>query len=184
MTSVFDLNDIPLVKSVSQKYVKIPSTECANSELLTAVNGNFDNVLISTGASKWQEIKEIDTHINRSAITLLHCVSSYPCLPENINLPRIKELFSITANVGYSGHLQGIDDAIAAIALGCTVIEKHFTVNKDLPGRDNKFALLPEELRKICDFRDTFLLMNLDQGLELQSIEAEAKELYRGRWSG
>jgi N,N'-diacetyllegionaminate synthase len=184
MTSVFDVTDIPLVKSVSQKYIKIPSTECTNIELLDAVNGNFENALISTGASSWEEIKAINKRINKSTITLLHCVSSYPCLPENINLPRIKELFSLTPNVGYSGHLQGVDDAIAAIAFGCNVIEKHFTINNDLPGRDNKFALLPAELKKICDFRDAFLLMNLNHGLDLQSIEAEAKELYRGRWSG
>ena len=84
--------------------------------------------------------------------------------------------------VGYSGHYTGIDDAISAICQGASYVEKHFTVDKELPGRDNKFALNPEkfkELRKWANLSNLFLK---DQGLDLQDCEKDIFQNYRGRW--
>ena len=63
----------------------------------------------------------------------------------------------LTENVGYSGHFFGVDDAIAAIGYDLRIVEKHFTLDRTLPGRDNKYAILPNELKQICDYRDNFL---------------------------
>ena len=79
----------------------------------------------------------------QSSFCLLHCVSSYPCPPEIVNLPRILALKELTENVGYSGHFFGVDDAIAAIGYDLRIVEKHFTLDRTLPGRDNKYAFLP-----------------------------------------
>ena len=114
---------------------------------------------------------------------MMHCVSSYPCEIKNVNLPRIKALQNISNSIGYSGHYFGIEDAIGAIASGCTYIEKHFTINRKLPGRDNKFALLPDDLKKIAQFRSSYQLMNIDKGLDLQKCEMSTYKDYRGRWS-
>ena len=94
-------------------------------------------------------------------------------------LYQVKEL---TENFGYSGHGVGIWDAICAISLGAKVIEKHFTIDKNLPGRDNKMALLPEEFRMIADYAVEFDEMMIDHGCDYQNIEKEAREVYAGRW--
>jgi sialic acid synthase SpsE len=93
------------------------------------------------------------------------------------------ELKKLVPNVGYSGHYVGIDDAIAAICRGATFIEKHFTIDQDLPGRDNKFSILPNDLHHIAKFRDIYELMNIDRGLDLQKCEMDIYNNYRGRWS-
>ena len=113
----------------------------------------------------------------------MHCVSTYPCPPEKINLPRMEELKKFTRIVGYSGHYPGIDDAIAAMCHGATIVEKHFTIDQDLPGRDNKFAILPNDMKALCDFRDNYEKMDIDLGLDLQECEIDTFENYRGRWS-
>ena len=96
---------------------------------------------------------------------------------------RIKELKKLTRIVGYSGHYPGIDDAIAAMCHGATFIEKHFTIDQDLPGRDNKFAILPNELKNLSNFRNNYQKMIIDRGLNLQKCEMDIYKKYRGRWS-
>ena len=113
----------------------------------------------------------------------MHCVSSYPCNPENVNMPKLQILKEHFKHVGYSGHFAGIDDALMALSQGAEVIEKHFTTNKDLPGRDNKFALAPNELKRLCDFRDNLLKMQKDKGLDFQKCEEDVVLNYRGRWT-
>ena len=112
----------------------------------------------------------------------MHCVSAYPCGADKINLPKFKFLQSLSPRVGYSGHYQGSADAIAAISLGATVIEKHLTIDHDLPGRDNKFALLPEQFKEISDFNNLFPEMNADRGLGLQECEENYRTFQKGRW--
>ena len=113
----------------------------------------------------------------------MHCVSSYPCSPDNVNMPKLQKLKEHFKHVGYSGHFAGIDDALMALSQGAEVIEKHFTTNKDLPGRDNKFALSPNELKRLCDFRDNLLKMQKDRGLDFQKCEEDVVLNYRGRWT-
>lgn len=183
LTSVFSPDDVDMLAAFELPMIKIPSQEAHSAELLSAVDGRFGRVLVSTGASSWDEILRIPDMVRTSELTLLHCVSAYPCPPERVNLPRLRALREIAPSVGYSGHLQGIDDAVAAIALGVDYVEKHFTVDQSLPGRDNRFALLPADLKAICDFRDSFARMSIDHGLDLQDCERDVKEKYRGRWS-
>ena len=96
----------------------------------------------------------------------------------------MEKLRQHSKEIGYSGHFPGIEDAIIAICKGVDYIEKHFTVDRNLPGRDNKFAILPEDLKKICEFRDNFIHMNKNKGLDFQECEKEIFDNYRGRWSG
>ena len=103
----------------------------------------------------------------------MHCVSSYPCNLENINFPRLEKLKTLTIKL-VTADISRVDDAIAAITLGASY-EKHFTIDKDLPGRDNKFAILPNDFHLISKFRDSYLKMSLDKGLDLQDCE---KDIY------
>ena len=114
----------------------------------------------------------------------MHCVSSYPCEANNLNFKKFENIKKLSPIYGYSGHYNGIDDAIVAISNGAKYIEKHFTVSKKLPGRDNKFAILPEDMMKISKFRDFYNTSYKFKGLNVQKCEMDIYKNYRGRWSG
>jgi len=183
LTSVFNKKDLQFLGELNMDMIKVPSHEVYNLELIQAAIDMFDTVLVSTGAAKWEEVKKIIEMASSDKLILMHCVSTYPCPPDKINLPRIEELKKYIGIIGYSGHYPGIDDAIAAICHGAAIVEKHFTIDQDLPGRDNKFAILPGEMKVLADFRDNYEKMNIDLGLDLQECEKDTFENYRGRWS-
>lgn len=181
LTSCFYHNDLSFIKKVSPYAVKIPSTECSNSVLVSSAIGLFDTVFLSTGASLPEEVEK---WASLSNVIPMHCVASYPCPAGSVNLPRLKWLSTLNSRFGYSGHYFGIEDAVAAVALGACVIEKHFTIDRNLPGRDNKFSLLPNDLQELRYMVDEIWLMNQDKGVNFQDCEREMREIYRGRWSG
>jgi len=183
LTSIFNINDADWLKDLDNSLIKVPSHEVYNIELVEKLDGLFDNILVSTGAASWEEINNLKSVVNNSHLILMHCVSAYPCHPENINLERINDLKTISDKVGYSGHLPEIYDALASMEYGVSYIEKHFTIDKSLPGRDNEFALLPSELKVICDFRDRYQDMKIYHGKDSQGIESDIIDNYRGRWS-
>ena len=98
------------------------------------------------------------------------------------NFEKFFYLKSIFKNVGYSGHAKGIYDAIFALSNGAKIVEKHFTTDNNLEGRDNKFALLPNELKLICEFEQIIKKMSLNKGLDLQECEVDVFNNYRERW--
>jgi sialic acid synthase SpsE len=89
----------------------------------------------------------------------MHCVSAYPCESKLVNLSRISKLQSINKEVGLSDHSNGILSAIISFSMGVTLIEKHFTTDNKLPGRDNKFAILPKDLSQLVESANEFNLM-------------------------
>lgn len=183
LTSVFNINDLDFVSSINSEIIKIPSHEIHNLPLIEKAANLFDKVLVSTGAAKWSEVESVSKIKKSSKLILMHCVSAYPCNPENINFPRLEQIKKLSKDIGYSGHYSGIDDALTAITLGATYIEKHFTIDQNLPGRDNKFAILPENFFSISKFRNNYSKMILDKGLDLQECEKDIYNNYRGRWS-
>jgi len=183
LTSIFNENDVSWLSELCGDAIKVPSHEVYNKNLISKLDAKFEKVFISTGASTWDEVSRLNNLVKNSTLYLLHCVSSYPCPPENVNLPRIAALKELCENVGYSGHFFGIDDAIAAISYDLRIIEKHFTLDRSLPGRDNQYAILPNELKQICDYRDNFSQMQIKHGNEYQKCEQDIIENYRGRWS-
>lgn len=132
-------------------------------------------------------MSEIETSIDimpKNIFTLLHCVSTYPCNYENANIPRMIELKKFGYTTGYSDHIVGVESAKIAIEFGAEVIEKHFTIDKDLPGRDNKFAILPEEMLNLTDYIKHREQMLLDHGNGYQESERESRNIYTGRFNG
>ena len=115
---------------------------------------------------------------------ILHCVSAYPLKPEDCNFKKFHYLKKIFKNVGYSGHMNGIEDAIYALANKAVVIEKHFTINRNLQGRDNKFSLNEKDLSAINVLREKFYNFNINKGLGIQKKEKDIFKNYRGRWQG
>lgn len=137
--------------------IKIPSGEMTNLPLLRYMTRLGKPVLLSTGMANLGEIEAAIEVIEaagtpRSLITILHCTTEYPTPMEDVNLRAMvsmKQAFGV--KVGYSDHTPGIEVAIAAVALGATVIEKHFTLDRNMPGPDHQASLEPQELKAMVD---------------------------------
>jgi len=184
LISVFGTIGAKIIKDLEIESIKIPSHETTNIELIKFCANNFKYIYFSAGASLETEVMNaLDILKKGSAkFNLMHCVSSYPCVSNAANLPRINWLSSLCDKIGYSDHTGSTVIPAGAVAQGCTVIEKHFTTNKNLPGRDNKFALDPNEFEEMCsNIRDVEAAMN-DKGLDFQPTEKDTVHNYRGRW--
>ena len=180
--SIFDKKSYEILKSVSKKYIKIPSVEAYDLDLIKKSLNDFEKVIVSTGALKEDELNNLLQFKNLDNFYILHCVSSYPLDYKNCNFEKFFYLKKNFKNVGYSGHARGVNDAIFALSNGAKIVEKHFTIDNNLEGRDNKFAILPNELKFICDFEKDVKNMEKQYGLGLQKSEVDVYENYRGRF--
>ena len=153
LSTGFDEESVDLLDRLGVPFYKIPSGEITNKPYLQHIARKLKPVVISTGMADLNEIKEaLDVltgeGLDLSMITVLHCNTEYPTPMEDVNLKAmltIKETFKV--KVGYSDHTKGIEVAIAAVAMGAEVIEKHFTLDRNLPGPDHKASLEPDELK-------------------------------------
>jgi sialic acid synthase SpsE len=186
MSSVFSIEDAKLLKNIVTDYVKIPSFESRNLQLIEYCRDNFNKLLISTGTSNWNEVKKTANtlHFIQANFTLLHCVSSYPCTFDIVNLPRIGHLNRIHSSVGFSDHSQGIESSVLSLKYGVDYIEKHFTIDNDLPGRDNKFAILPNEMKRLSEYIKISDKVMVDKGSDFQECELDSRNNYTGRFDG
>ncbi|MCG8995494.1 N-acetylneuraminate synthase [Laribacter hongkongensis] len=148
----FDTQSVDLLVSLGQDMFKIPSGEITNLPYLRHIGGLRKNVILSTGMATLGEIEAALEVLEvsgtpRDQIVVLHCTTEYPAPFEEVNLRVMPALAqSLGVKVGYSDHTRGIDVAIAAVALGATIIEKHFTLDRTLPGPDHAASLEPGEL--------------------------------------
>lgn len=184
LMSVFGTKGAKYMQDLGVNDIKIPSHETTNMPLIEYCSDNFKHIFFSAGASTEQEIIDANKILKSGNATynLMHCVSSYPCNPETANIGRINWLKELHDNVGYSDHTGSIIIPASAVVLGASVIEKHFTTDKSLPGRDNKFALDPNEFKLMSsNIREVELAMN-DLGIDYQDIESDTVNNYRGRW--
>ena len=153
LSTGFDTDSLDFLAGLGVKIAKIPSGEITNLPYLRQVASLFPEVILSTGMATIAEIKEAvkvltDNGINKDKITILHCNTEYPTPMEDVNLRAMLHIQQeLGVPIGYSDHTLGIEVPIAAVALGATVIEKHFTLDKTLPGPDHKASLEPEELK-------------------------------------
>jgi len=153
MSTPFDIDSARFLRELGVEIFKIASGEITNYLLLREIGSYGKKVILSTGMADLGEIEDaldvlIQSGTKKGDMTILHCNTEYPTPFEDVNLKAmltIKEAFKV--NVGYSDHTLGIEVPIAAVALGATVIEKHFTLDKNLPGPDHKASLEPDELK-------------------------------------
>ncbi len=165
MSTPFDLVSIELLAELGQDYFKIPSGEITNLPYLRKIAEKSIPVILSTGMSTIDEIKNAvdiltgksleypsSSSLSKNDIILLHCNTEYPTPFEDVNLSAMKNIADeIDIKVGYSDHSIGIEVPIAAVAMGACVIEKHFTLDKNLPGPDHKASLEPNELKAMIN---------------------------------
>lgn len=152
-STAFDKESIDLLEELGSEYVKVPSGELTNLSYLRYLTRKGKPVLLSTGMANLGEIEAaIDAIVQvgtpREIITVLHCTTEYPTPMEDVNLRAMVNIGNaLGVKVGYSDHTPGIEIPIAAVALGATVIEKHFTFDRSLPGPDHQASLEPDELK-------------------------------------
>ena len=153
LSTGFDSESLVFLAQLGITIAKVPSGEITNLPYLRQVASLFPEVILSTGMATIGEIKDavkvlIDNGVSKNKITILHCNTEYPTPMEDVNLKAMLHIQrELGIPVGYSDHTLGIEVPIAAVALGATVIEKHFTLDKTLPGPDHKASLEPNELK-------------------------------------
>lgn len=157
MSTPFDLVSIDTLEPLGMDYYKIPSGEITNLPYLRKIASKGRPVIMSTGMC---EMDEIDAAIgvleaggmSREDIILLHCNTQYPTPFADVNLRAMREMADrFGVKVGYSDHTVGIEVPIAAVAMGAVVIEKHFTLDRNLPGPDHKASLEPSEFARMVE---------------------------------
>lgn len=152
-STAFDLESLQYLHDIGLDVVKVPSGEITNLPYLRLAAKLFQKVILSTGMSSLEEIEDaftvfINEGISKENITILHCNTEYPTPFVDVNLKAmlsIQEKFQ--TEIGYSDHTLGIEVPIAAVALGAKIIEKHFTLDKNMDGPDHKASLEPDELK-------------------------------------
>ena len=137
--------------------------------------------------SNLEEIREAYNILSEGTknIALLHCISAYPTNENDAklaNIYKLKDQFDCI--IGHSDHTNDIFVPFCAISAGAQVIEKHFTIDNDLPGRDNKFAILPNELANLSSYLKLRDEMLIDHGVDFQDCEIDSRNNYTGRFDG
>lgn len=152
LSTPFDIDSVHFLEPLVNLW-KVPSGEITNLPYLLEIAKTGKDIILSTGMSSMNEVREAFDVLHENGagnITLLHCTTQYPTNFSDVNLRAmitLKERFQAT--VGYSDHTSGIEVPIAAVALGATVIEKHFTLDRNMEGPDHKASLEPKELRQM-----------------------------------
>lgn len=191
-STAFDMESIDYLHSLDMGLWKIPSGEITNYPYLRKIAQYQEPVILSTGMC---ELSDIDAAMNvlleygvkKEQITILHCNTEYPTPFEDVNLKAMLEIGEkFGVQIGYSDHTKGIEVPIAAVSLGATVIEKHFTLDKNMEGPDHKASLEPDELKAMVS-----AIRNIEQALgtghktisesERKNIEIARKSIVAAR---
>lgn len=187
LSTAFDLESIDLLVSLGIELFKVPSGEITNLPYLRKIGALKKTVIVSTGMCVMKEIEEaiyvlVKAGTKQENITILHCTTDYPTSMQDVNLNAMVNIGKQTLlPVGYSDHTLGIDVPVAAVAMGATIIEKHFTIDKKMDGPDHKASLEPRELKAMIK-----AIRNIETALgqeEKKPSEAEKKNMLVARKS-
>lgn len=187
-STAFDLDSLEYLKEIGLDLVKIPSGEITNLPYLRKAARLFNKVILSTGMCTMKDIEAavnvfLAEKISKEDITILHCNTEYPTPMNDVNL---KAMLSIQqefgTDIGYSDHTLGVEVPIAAVALGASVIEKHFTLDKTMEGPDHAASLEPHQLKEMVK-----AIRNIEQAISGDGIkkpsESEMKNIEIARKS-
>lgn len=155
LSTGFDIESMEMLLALGINRIKIPSGEITNLPYLRFIAEQGKEIILSTGMSTMGEIESalstlVDGGTSLEKITVLHCTTNYPVEMKEVNLSAMVAIGKeFNVKIGYSDHTLGIEVALAAVALGATVIEKHFTLDRNLPGPDHEASLEPSELKAL-----------------------------------
>lgn len=191
-STAFDMESIEYLHSLNLGLWKIPSGEITNYPYLRKIARYHEPVILSTGMCELSDIEAavkvlMAFGVQKEQITILHCNTEYPTPFEDVNLKAMHEMGEkFGCPIGYSDHTRGIEVPIAAVALGATVIEKHFTLDKHMEGPDHKASLEPDELKAmVCAIRNIELALGSGHKTispsERKNIEIARKSIVAAR---
>ncbi|MFT6988654.1 MAG: N-acetylneuraminate synthase [Paraglaciecola sp.] len=159
MSTPFDIEAAEFLLKLGMKRIKVPSGELTNLPLIRGFTAFNKPMILSTGMASLDEVREAVVEVENErkirgfvepmgeVLTILHCTSNYPAKIEDVNLKAMQTMADVLClPIGYSDHTDGIFISVAAVAMGATIIEKHFTLDRNLPGPDQKASLEPDEL--------------------------------------
>ena len=182
-SSPFDISAVNFLESLNVEMYKIASLETSDHALIKKVAETGKPIIVSTGATEWQEIEEFVEIVKKTGnrnLTLLLCTSSYPADPVDAHISRLKLLEKhFAVSVGLSDHTLGIGVSIAAIALGATVIEKHLTLNRSDGGLDSAFSLEPNEFKALVEEGNKAFASIGNSEWQITESEKESRRLRR-----
>ena len=185
LSTGFDIQSVDLLQNLGQRLFKIPSGEITNYSYLKHIGELRKPVILSTGMSDLHEIKSAldifeKTGVPKNFITILHCTTSYPAPMIDVNLKAMQTIHKeFDVAVGYSDHTLGIEIPIAAVALGASIIEKHFTLDRNLYGPDHKSSLEPKELKEMVKAIRNIELALGDGVKQMMPSEKSNREIVR-----
>jgi len=203
LTTLFNIDRIMDMKELGFKSIKVASYDCGSFPLIEALSKNFQEVIVSTGASYDNEIEGAINILKKSKIkfSILHCVTIYPTNLNQFHLSRMEFLYSLADSVGFSDHSLAIRDdikgSLCAIYLGATTIERHFTILDPNQTRDGPVSIDKKQLKKLKDFsilsKDKQLLYLNELGINIRELQGDKnrvlskeellnRDYYRGRF--
>jgi N,N'-diacetyllegionaminate synthase len=192
LSTGFDIQSVDLLVGLGLNLIKIPSGEITNLPFLRYIGSLGLPVILSSGMSTMKEIDDAlsileQTGLRRDKTTVLHCTTEYPTPMDEVNLRAMNNIRNtLGVAVGYSDHTVGVEVSIAAVALGASVIEKHFTIDRSLPGPDQKASLEPIELGAMVKaIRNVEVALGSDVKepsiSEIKNIQVARKSILAGR---
>ncbi len=177
ISTPYDVESARFLTSIGVKVFKVASADIVDLSLNEYIARNSDEAIVSTGMATLGEIEEVVEiyRLFNCKFTLLHCVSNYPCAYESLNLNAMRTLkAAFQCNVGYSDHAVGPIPAVASVAMGATVVEKHFTLDKEMEGPDHKASSDPKEFAELVS---AIRVAEKSLGSSIKSVQEEEKQM-------
>jgi N,N'-diacetyllegionaminate synthase len=174
ISTPFDVHSAKFLNKLGIKYFKTASPDLHDVYLHEYLSKLNKKIIISTGMSNEKEIKNcLSFYKKKNKIALLHCVSSYPCNYKSVNMKALNILKKYSNTIGFSDHTLDSLSAITAVSLGSKIIEKHFTLNKNMEGPDHRFSLDPNEMKI---FKETIRNTEIILGEEIKKCQSDEKK--------
>ncbi|MFP4586329.1 MAG: N-acetylneuraminate synthase family protein [Desulfococcaceae bacterium] len=182
LTTCFDRGRVDFLSNLDLDAIKVASPDLGGRSLLRDLRSRFPRLIVSTGMAHDEEVFQAAETLAGADYTFLHCVSLYPTPPERVNMARMDWLRTFTPSVGFSDHTLGTEAAKLAIARGADFVEKHFTISRDLPGRDQAVSAEPDEIKEIADYAKAVAERMGTAHPGLTDTERELRGRYIGKW--
>lgn len=182
LTTCFDMDRIDFLTSLDLKHIKVASPDSTSFTLIDKLIEVFPHVIISTGMTEQDELEKLIRHVKGAHVTLMHCVSLYPTPLDRINLDRMEWIQSQGIDAGFSDHSLGTEAAKLAIAMGASFLERHFTLSRSLPGKDQAMSTEPCELKELVEWSYAVPKMRGESKPPLTEAEKKLRGIYTGKW--
>lgn len=182
LTTCFDLGRVDFLASLGLDRIKVASPDCSSVALLKALMKKFPKLLVSTGMTAEADVRRAVEVTHGHDVVFFHCVSIYPAPLDKTNLARMEWLRGLGVRVGFSDHSLGTQAAKAAMARGAEAVEKHYTLSRAMPGKDQAMSTQLEEFADIVRFRDDLVLMEGVPTPPLTADEERLRTIYVGKW--